>query len=83
MTQPNPEALELAIELVNLFARGARAAGPHCTLESLAFDAISRTEVALEIEDRWGAFVPEAEQQEWTDLADVARTIELAQRRAA
>jgi len=77
---PSPESVELAIELVNLFSRGARAASAHCTLESLAFDGLSRAETALEIEDRWGAPVPDAEQHEWHDVADVARTIDRAMR---
>lgn len=81
--QPSPESVELAIELVNLFSRGSRAASAHCTLESLAFDQPARTQVALDIEDRWNTFVTETEQGEWTDIADVARTIERAQRMAA
>lgn len=81
--QPNPEAVELALEVVNLFARGARAGSAQCTLESLAFDGLSRAETALEIEDRWGAPVPEAEQHEWHDVADVAATIDRAMRSKA
>lgn len=79
----NPEATELAIEVVNLFARGARAGSAACTLESLAFDGLSRAEVALEIEDRWGVQITEAEEHCWADIADVAQTIARVQRSAA
>jgi hypothetical protein len=79
----SPEDVELALEVVNLFARGARAGGAHCTLESLAFDWHCRLNTALEIEDRWNQAVPEAEASEWCDVADVAQTIARVSRSAA
>lgn len=81
--RPSPEAVEHAIEVVNLVAPGPRAGGPDCTLESLALDPLHRVEIALEIEDRWQVELSDDEAAEWTTIGCIARTIDAASRKAA
>lgn len=71
------EAVDLALEVVNLVASLARprATSAETTLESLAFDDLDKLCVAEEITGRWHREITEREQRDWHSVRDVAETI--------
>lgn len=78
MTPPrSPEALELAIEVVNLIASitRPRVSSGETTLSSIGFDDLDRLCIAEEITERWHQEVTEREMRDWYTVADIAETI--------
>lgn len=75
MTTP-PEAIELAIELANFIAgplpRGTTGA---TKVDALGLETGELIAIALEIEDRFGAVVPDQEALDWRTLEDIAQSI--------
>lgn len=74
---PPPEAIELAIELINSVAGVAHtlAASSSTTLEAICVDQLGRIEIALEIETRFDHVIPDGEVHEWKCIGDIASSI--------